>query len=105
MTYLCRLCKKELDESSFPHENGKVRRYICWTCGGRPTEKQLVALSAGRHLGPEALRGVHRDMSKAREALAEKREFSRETDIAKLLGLTDEQFAQLKEITKGEKTT
>jgi hypothetical protein len=32
MTYVCKICGEEKDESKFQHQNGKIRRYICWTC-------------------------------------------------------------------------
>jgi hypothetical protein len=32
MVYICKICQEEKDESKFPHENGKVRRYTCWSC-------------------------------------------------------------------------
>lgn len=201
MTYICKLCGQEKDEKEFPHENGRIRRYICWSCRskretaqrklrllkefgwkcqccgeampqflsldhikgkasmgearelpsiysylnavkkgfpkeeyqllcmncnfakghfgscphtwnttpekeiekfrteaervvessfttGKITEAQRQALDANRHLGPIARRGL-RDVS----------------EVAQLLGLTDEQFAQLKEMTKSEKSS
>lgn len=195
MTYKCKHCGEEKDEKEFPHENGRIRRYTCWSCrskretaqnklkllsefgwkcqccgeampqfltldhikgkasmgeardlprmyswlnavkkgfpkdeyqllcmncnfakghfGSCPhtwkttpdieieklrnsaslivtsrhaTEAQLAALNLGRHLGPIARWGP-----------------KDESEVAQLLGITDEQLAQLKEITKREK--
>jgi hypothetical protein len=48
MTYVCKLCDKEKDESQFPKENGKVRRFTCWECRAQREQAQqkLRLLSA-----------------------------------------------------------
>jgi hypothetical protein len=47
MTYQCKHCKEEKDEKEFPHENGKIRRYTCWSCRSkRETAQNKVRLLA-----------------------------------------------------------
>jgi hypothetical protein len=41
MEIQCKLCLQFKDEKEFHHENGKVRRHICWTCRGRRERAQL----------------------------------------------------------------
>lgn len=41
MEILCKLCCALKDEREFPHENGKIRRRICWTCRGRRERAKL----------------------------------------------------------------
>jgi hypothetical protein len=47
MTYTCKLCRLNKDEKDFPHENGKIRRYICWSCRSKRevAQRKLEMLS------------------------------------------------------------
>jgi hypothetical protein len=47
MTYICKLCGEEKDEKQFPHENGRIRRYICWSCRSKRevAQRKLELLS------------------------------------------------------------
>lgn len=38
---LCKLCNTEKDEQEFKHENGKLRRNICWSCLGKRERAKL----------------------------------------------------------------
>jgi hypothetical protein len=40
-TVICKMCGEEKDESNFKHENGKLRRRICFRCFGKRERAQL----------------------------------------------------------------
>lgn len=37
----CKLCGVEKDTNTFPHQNGKLRRRICWQCKGKRERAKL----------------------------------------------------------------